>query len=199
MALGAVLGVLVDVLPDLAGHVGVRDGSVLAKHAHPADAFLLADVLDDPVDDRGLVLHHREAGAALDHLRQLRHVGDHRLQLLAALLAHQQGDEQHHGRPEHEGQVETDFELEAFRRHCGLFWFPAAGRGGKPSVRPRSPRAFDGPQGKKCACCAHVNAAGAALDPCHPAAKRGALFGASATLDERTGNYSANHYYTDLQ
>ena len=111
----AVLGVLVHALADLAGEVGMCDDAVLAQDPHAPDAFLLAHVLDDLVHDVRLVQQHRMAGAALDHLRQLRHVRDQRAKLLVALLLDQQGDEQPHDAREHEDQVQADFELEASR------------------------------------------------------------------------------------
>jgi hypothetical protein len=113
----ALLGLFVDRLADFTRVVRVRDDAVLAQHPHPLDALLLADVLDDLVDDLGLVQKHRGTCAAGDDLRQLRHVGDEGPELFLALLLNQQRDEEQHDRDQHDAQIEADFELEASSEH----------------------------------------------------------------------------------
>src|ERR1043166_4123015 len=65
---GAMLGFLVDALADFRGKVRVGDHAILAQNAHPLNALLLADVLDDLVDDVRLIQQHRVPRAAGDHL-----------------------------------------------------------------------------------------------------------------------------------
>jgi len=114
-----VLRFLVDVLADLVGMVRMRDHAALAQHPHPLDALLLADVLDDLVDDLGLVEQHGIAGAAGDHLRQLCHLGHQRVQLVAAGLLRDQEHEQHHHGHQDRAEGETDPGFETGREHAG--------------------------------------------------------------------------------
>ncbi len=76
--------------------VGVDDGAVLADDADALNALLLANVLNDLLNDVALVDQHRVTRAGHHHFRNLGNMpGHHALQVILAVLEYQQRKRQH--------------------------------------------------------------------------------------------------------
>lgn len=94
------------------------DRPVLAHDPNLDNTLLAADIVDDPVHVRRLILEHGETRAFGDHFGKLSDVTDCRIEQMRAMMLGDKHDECHHGHRQGHRQVKADFQLQGFGTHC---------------------------------------------------------------------------------